>query len=190
MISPKIKRRIIKIIPFGVLSALFSLVYVLLEKGILGDHPVYPSTGNPYNSDLLLSISLGFILGLLIGFLEILYLNKWFSDRSFFKKIIFKTIAYFIVISAFIFILSLIGHASELKVGLLNEQVWQYTTSFALDFAFISIVLYISLGIGVCIFYTEVSDNIGQSVLVNFLTGKYHHPIEEERIFMFLDMKS
>ena len=39
-------------------------------------------------------------------------------------------------------------------------------------------------------FYSEISDNIGQYVLLNFFTGKYHHPVEEERIFMFLDMKS
>ncbi|MEL6867746.1 MAG: adenylate/guanylate cyclase domain-containing protein, partial [Bacteroidota bacterium] len=41
-----------------------------------------------------------------------------------------------------------------------------------------------------CMFYTEVSNHIGQTVLMNLFTGKYHHPIEEERIFMFLDMKS
>jgi adenylate cyclase len=35
-----------------------------------------------------------------------------------------------------------------------------------------------------------VSDNLGQGVLMNFLVGKYHKPREEERIFMFLDMKS
>lgn len=39
-------------------------------------------------------------------------------------------------------------------------------------------------------FYSEVSDNLGQNILSNFLTGKYHRPIEEERVFMFLDMKS
>jgi len=30
----------------------------------------------------------------------------------------------------------------------------------------------------------------GQKVLINFFTGKYHSPKEEERIFMFSDMKS
>jgi adenylate cyclase len=39
-------------------------------------------------------------------------------------------------------------------------------------------------------FYMEVSENIGQGVLANFFTGKYHSPKEEERIYMFLDMKS
>jgi len=42
----------------------------------------------------------------------------------------------------------------------------------------------------ILLFVSEVSDNLGQGVLKNFLTGKYHKPREEERIFMFLDMKS
>ena len=43
---------------------------------------------------------------------------------------------------------------------------------------------------GVTLFYTEVSENLGQGVLNNFFRGKYHTPISEERIFMFLDIKS
>lgn len=39
-------------------------------------------------------------------------------------------------------------------------------------------------------FYTEFSDSIGTGTLKNFFLGKYHHPLEEERIFMFVDMKS
>jgi len=39
-------------------------------------------------------------------------------------------------------------------------------------------------------FYAEVSESVGQGVLNNFFIGKYHTPTEEERIYMFLDMKS
>jgi adenylate cyclase len=39
-------------------------------------------------------------------------------------------------------------------------------------------------------FYSEISDRIGPGTLRNFFLGKYHHPVEEETIFMFLDMKS
>ena len=44
--------------------------------------------------------------------------------------------------------------------------------------------------IGITLFISEISDNIGQGVLKNFFIGKYHTPLLEERIFMFLDMKS
>ncbi len=47
----------------------------------------------------------------------------------------------------------------------------------------------LSFSLLLSLIYTAVSENIGNHVLINFLTGKYHKPIEEERIFMFLDMK-
>ena len=50
--------------------------------------------------------------------------------------------------------------------------------------------VYMAAVIIVSLFYAEVSENIGPGVLANFFTGKYHTPIEEERIYMFLDMKS
>ncbi|MCA1919850.1 MAG: adenylate/guanylate cyclase domain-containing protein [Flavobacterium piscis] len=39
-------------------------------------------------------------------------------------------------------------------------------------------------------FYTEVSESMGTGLLSNFFLGKYNKPVEEDRIFMFLDMKS
>jgi adenylate cyclase len=81
-------------------------------------------------------------------------------------------------------------NAQELGVSILNEQVWANAAIFFSNFAFWSILMYFTVAVVVCLFYTEVSDNIGQAVLLNFFTGKYHQPVEEERIFMFLDMKS
>ncbi|MFD2633970.1 adenylate/guanylate cyclase domain-containing protein [Pedobacter mendelii] len=51
-------------------------------------------------------------------------------------------------------------------------------------------MLYIASIIIITQFYAEFNDSIGPGTLSNFFLGKYHHPIEEERIFMFLDMKS
>ncbi len=39
-------------------------------------------------------------------------------------------------------------------------------------------------------FMLQVNDKFGPGILWNFITGKYYHPREEERIFMFLDLKS
>lgn len=54
----------------------------------------------------------------------------------------------------------------------------------------IGIMLYIAAIIVITQFYSEFSDSIGPGTLSNFFLGKYHHPVQEERIFMFLDMKS
>jgi adenylate cyclase len=85
---------------------------------------------------------------------------------------------------------TLIYNSIELKTHVFNKLVWNNVWAFFSNYAFWSVEVYIAAIIGVSLFYTEVSENLGQSVLNNFFTGKYHTPMVEERIFMFLDMKS
>jgi adenylate cyclase len=85
---------------------------------------------------------------------------------------------------------ALINNAIKLQTNLFDKSLWFSVWAFLSNFAFWSIVLGIAATIVVSLFYAEVSDNLGQGVLINFFTGKYHTPTEEERIFMFLDMKS
>jgi len=54
----------------------------------------------------------------------------------------------------------------------------------------IGTMLYMAAIIVITQFYSEFSDSLGRGTLRNFFWGTYHHPVQEERIFMFLDMKS
>ncbi|WP_394751010.1 adenylate/guanylate cyclase domain-containing protein [Spongiimicrobium salis] len=190
MLSPKHKRIFLQIVPFGLISLAFSIMYSLLEKGILGDYPIYPSTGNPYNFEFIVPAIISLILGLFIGVFEVLFLSKRFQKGSLGKKIIFKTVVYLFIITIALLIIITLTNAYELGVSPLDKEVWDNFILFFSDFAFWTILLYFSMAVVLCLFYNEVSDNIGQAVLLNFFTGKYHQPIEEERVFMFLDMKS
>ena len=40
----------------------------------------------------------------------------------------------------------------------------------------------------ILIFVTRVRDLLGRAVFTNFLVGRYHRPVEEERIILFLDL--
>lgn len=192
MISPRIKRNIYRIIPFGFFWLIFSIIYTQLEKGLLGDLNYYPATGNPYNfsRNILITPLSALVIGLLIGTVEIVYLNKVLIKGSFTSKIIYKTILYLATIILFLVILTVMANSLELHANVLDNEVWGNTGAFFSDYAFISVVVYIAAIIMVSLFYSEVSENIGQEVLANFFTGKYHRPTEEERIYMFLDMKS
>ncbi|MGI9542185.1 MAG: adenylate/guanylate cyclase domain-containing protein [Cyclobacteriaceae bacterium] len=192
MLPPKTKRNISRIIPFGLIWLGSATVYSLMERGILGQQLYYPSTGNPYNfeGNLLITSASALVMGLVMGTIEILYLQKLFSRRSFSQKIIFKTGAYVTFMILFLILTSVLSNARELQVGYFDRQVWQNTWAFFTNFAFWSLQFYLAATIGVSLFYAQVSENLGQGVLSNFFTGKYHNPMEEERIFMFLDMKS
>ncbi|MBC7829000.1 MAG: adenylate/guanylate cyclase domain-containing protein [Chitinophagaceae bacterium] len=192
MLLPKTKRNISRIIPFGVIWLIFSTVYTQLEKGLLGSLKYYPSTGNPYtfSRNIFITPISALIAGLLIGTIEILYFNRLFRQKSFTKKIVYKSITYLVIILSFLIGLTAIANSIELQTTVFNTEVWNNVWAFFLDYAFLSVVMYMAAIIVISQFYAEVSENIGQGVLNNFFTGKYHSPTEEERIFMFLDMKS
>jgi len=192
MLPPKIKRNIYRIIPFGLIWLAFSIVYTLLERGLLGQLDYYPATGNPYsfNNVIFITPVSAFITGLCLGTFEILYLNKWFQQLNFGKKILYKSAIYLIIISLFLVLVTAIGNYFQSGAGFFSRQVWDHVWDFVFTYAFSSIIVYIAAITIVLQFYAEVSENVSLSVLQNFFTGKYHKPIEEERIFMFLDMKS
>jgi len=192
ILSPKFKRKIYRIIPFGLIWLIFSIIYTQLEKGLLGNLNYYPSTGNPYNfsRNIFVTPIFSLIVGLLIGAIEIVYLNKLFIQKSFSSKIVYKTIIYLATIISFLIIVAAIANSLELQANFFDRNVWNNTLAFFFDFAFFSVAAYMAAIIVLSLFYTEVSENMGQEVLTNFFTGKYHTPTEEERIFMFLDMKS
>lgn len=190
MLSNKQKRVLFQILPFGAIPALFSAVHVILEKGILGDHPVYPSTGNPFDTNIFISVLTSLVIGFLIGFFEVFYVNVWFQNKSFVQKILFKSIVYIIAITIAALIIIVGVHTFNQKVSPFNPEVGKFVSSFFSNFVFWSIICYYSLAILISLFYKEVSDNVGHAISLNFFTGKYHQPKSEHRVFMFLDMKS
>jgi adenylate cyclase len=191
MLSPKIRRDITRIIPFGVLWFVFSLVYVVLEKSLLGDLDHYPLTGVTYNfaRNFVTIPVAGLVMGFLNGILEISYFSKRFMKTSFSKKVLFKSVVYLVIIISFLIVLTIINalvlHKEQSFANLLSPSA-KFFTSYTL----VGIVLYVASIVVITQFYTEFRESIGLGTLNNFFLGTYHQPVEEERIFMFVDMKS
>jgi adenylate cyclase len=191
MITPKSKRNIMRILPFGIIWLLFSLIYTILERGLLGNLEFYPSSHNHYvfQRNIIAIPMLATLFGTLTGVLEILYFNKWFNQNSFTKKILYKSSIYLLIIFSLLIIIFLTT-AAEIPTAISSRNFWQGMWAFFTDYSFLGILTYIASIILIAQFYTEVSESMGTSLLSNFFLGKYYTPVEEERIFMFLDMKS
>ncbi len=125
-----------------------------------------------------------------MGTFEIRVINSLFVNYSFGRKILSKTLIYVLLMITFVIVVSAIGYSVKLGTSLFDQQNWENTWKFLSSVTFWSFQLYLAAMIGVSLFYSEVRDNLGMSVLYNFFIGKYHKPIQEDRIFMFLDMKS
>ena len=66
----------------------------------------------------------------------------------------------------------------------MNSQPFWYLSELLILVVY-SLVIYSLL-----LFFLQINNLLGEGILWKFIRGKYHKPREEERIFMFLDMKS
>jgi adenylate cyclase len=181
-----------KILQFGILWLIGGFLYSIIEYGILGNSEIYPSTKNLYDFKraIISSMLSSLIIGLLIGLIEIKFVSVYFQVHNFWKKIVFKALLYLTLIIVLLLTSFLILSSSRLSVSIFHEEALASIIHFVCNFSFWSIIIFAGFITVFTLFIAEVSNYLGASVFSNFFTGKYHHPIEEERIFMFLDMNA
>jgi adenylate cyclase len=132
------------------------------------------------------SVLVGIPLGLVFGGLELFLFPKAegrFRRWSFTKMLLFKTVLYTAVIYAVtIALATFMGLSEGRKLG----ELWAYLASPEQ----LVLVVYALVIYSLLVLFLQINQLLGTGVLWKFIRGKYHQPREEERIFMFLDMKS
>jgi adenylate cyclase len=148
--------------------------------------------GIEYNLErsLIVSVIVIIISGTAIASFEILYFNKLLRRQPFGKTLIVKTSFYLLNIFMFTSIAILIIASIGLDKPLFHQAVIDAYKSYLGNRNFLLLMIYWGLAVMSGLFVLQISDKLGQGVLINFLLGKYHQPKEEMRIFMFLDLKS
>jgi adenylate cyclase len=135
------------------------------------------------NGGHLIGAARGIVTGACIGAVlvafELLYVRnpagRWIRRLSFVRLLATKSAIYFSV-----FALVLIGSSVLFSVGperspLVNRD---FAPSMAFSAAFAVVITFVM----------QVDRLLGRGVLASFVTGRYHRPREEERIFLFLDL--
>ena len=190
MLSPKAKRNIARIIPFGLIWLLLGTIFYAIENMAIGDSEY---ADFPLKIDLVTFIFLALAItcvGFLVGVIELFLMDKLFAKKSFTKKILYKLTIY-IFLSYFLQIITFpIAISLELNASIFDSRVWDKLIVYNTSITHLSNSVQFIVMLVVSIFYAQISDNIGHRTLMNFVTGKYHSPTEEIRIFMFSDMKS
>jgi adenylate cyclase len=194
MLSPKTKRNISRIIPYAVIWLVLGWVNLFSQEAVLAaalDENLNPSNVIRMTPGVFLFASIAIIVvGLLVGAMEVVWLGNLFAKKSLVRKITYKLVFYTIFLLLVILITYPIAAALELRVSLFDPIVLEKLLDFLRNIEFAGTMVSISFSLFASLFYSEISENIGHGVLMNFFTGKYHTPIEEKRIFLFSDMKS
>lgn len=188
--SPKVKRNLSRIVPFGIIWLVIGWIFLLSETIATGNQNLTPDSAVTVTLPVFIFASIAVTLaGLLFGIVELVFLEKRFRYYSFARKVIYKFLIYLFFTNLIIVITFPIATSIEQGLSILDQQVWIKTRQFFLSLVFVNTIVQLSFHILISLLYAAISENLGHNVFVNFFTGKYHTPKMENRIFMFLDMK-
>jgi len=172
---------------FWIVANILLVAIINLQFKIFGEAFAIP-VAESFGPVLLIAVILGILYGVSLG------LAGYYLDRSFFRKqslgkvIVLKALASLAVLTlllAFIrfFLFDLFISPSLYIQGIrLNENSWRYIY-YVLSIYYFFMTIVIS-------FINQVNKKYGPGVVVPLLLGKYRNPKEEERIFLFMDLKS
>ncbi len=146
--------------------------------------------GSPAWHSHLNGIAIGFFLGLSLSFGE-MYIFQTYLRRLRFSLFILAQTFYYAIATNMIIIVVMGSHLVIFH-GLSFTQAFQAVGSnqgmgstefLTINLYALAVILFISV-------FRRINRMLGPHALFNFLIGKYHKPVEEERVFMFLDLKS
>lgn len=189
--SPRTRRNLIRILPFGVIWLLFAQVFLISDYAAAGSFSNVPDTAIILDLGIYLFASAAVTLvGLLVGTVELLFINRRFAARSLSQKLVGKTLFYMVFLSVVILVTFPIAAAMEMDTSLTDPRVWDRLRGFLISKSSLGTGVQMTTSLLASLFYAEIGEHMGPQVLTNFLTGRYHSPKEERRVFLFSDMKS
>ena len=190
-LTPKSKRNISRIIPFGVIWLFVGWILLFVQEAATLNQNLNPSSAISVTYEVFVFASIAVTcIGLIVGAIEVLWLGNLFGKNSFSQKILYKVGFYTLFLVVVIIVIYPIAAGIELQKSPLDASVLDKLSNFLVSIEFFSTLVSVAFSLVLSLFYAEISENLGHGVLMNFFTGKYHTPTEEKRIFMFLDMKS
>ncbi len=191
VLAPKTQWILRRTLPFSIIWVLTGALFYVVESAAGGNATSQSEAGIHIDYKILLfSLIAMAVAGFFVGLLEVFIVSRLYSERNFIERLLLKLVTYLLILSLIIFITYPIAASLGLEASILSKEVWNKYLLFLSSPAHFSTIFQLLFTIGLCIFYDEISSSIGHSILAKFFTGKYHSPIEEERIFMFADMKS
>lgn len=138
---------------------------------------------------VILAVFIGVLYGSVLGLADYYLDQQFFRQRPVGKIIVLKTILSAIMLvvafqlTRYVLFDLFIATSFFNRAGvIINNQAWRYIFVLLMIY-YLVMTLFIS-------FINQVNRKYGPGVLVPILLGRYRNPREEERIFLFMDLKS
>ncbi len=132
----------------------------------------------------------GLLAGLVGGYFVMEMMEKWIRNISYYKALRNLFVGFTGVFFTIQILTSFFVASSEVNKNFYHPEVLEEVWSFLIEFQYLRsyfVWLFITLSTVIVLL---VNDKYGPGVFGDFLLGRYFKPKREERIFMFLDLRS
>lgn len=132
----------------------------------------------------------GFIGGLMGGIFLVFIFNKKLRSAPYLKGIAVVCVTYVIIVTIITFLMATLQSLFVNDFILFNDATYSRIKELVYTTQHLKNILFWAFIVALTQFTLLVNDKFGQGLLWSIVKGKYHFPKSEERIFMFLDLKS
>jgi adenylate cyclase len=154
------------------------LLAVIIVLGAISGIAFNLTQGRTLTSAMVVGMTYGLVMSLVLGVIELFILDgplrAWLSDLSFTVNLSVRSAIYAAVIALIQWF-----PIGEIVAGLPREVSSKTFWAGSAFSAVLSIVMNLGLGI---------SNIVGYRTFLNFITGRYHAPVEENRFVLFVDI--
>ncbi len=182
----KLHKWLILTVSWMVIGALISLYTFLATRTEM----IAARENYRFMASLLSGVGGGFFGGLIGGSIMIFVLQDRFKKKSFITKVLINMGFVMVVILMVNVILSFffIMYSDDPELVRINsfERFWERLFSYG---HLLSQITWLTI-VSVTTFVFSVADNYGPHVFLDMILGRFHRPHEEQRIFMFVDIRS
>ncbi|MCB9220013.1 MAG: adenylate/guanylate cyclase domain-containing protein [Ignavibacteriales bacterium] len=184
--------KIIFLLGYWITAAIF---YVFLEMSIEGyTAKIYDIYDLNYKYNLprvlIIAVSVVAVGGTVLAMFEVLFFSKFFRKKPFGMVLLTKSLFYFASIFSLISFATYISLSFILDKSLFHIAVLERYLNYLTSPKLWALMGYWGFAVMSGLFVLNISEKLGQGVLLNYILGKYHNPKTENRIFMFLDLIS
>jgi adenylate cyclase len=136
------------------------------------------------------SVLTGILAGLFGGIGVVFAWEEWLRSKKYSAALLLIFASFTIVYLMVAIPVGLFFASKNLGLPVSNPTLWQNVITQQFSLSTFQNYMFWLLVVLSTIFILQVNDKYGPGVLPDFLKGKYFNPQREERIFMFLDLRS
>jgi adenylate cyclase len=189
-ISPILRIRIRRLFGIIISWTILSIAFFIYEYYAVRFHAPAAAEKINFGFNVFINMYAGILAGILGGPFLIFSVSEKTRNRPFYFGILYTAIGFLLVYLIISFSISLFVFSSELELPLYDRNVLKATFWNLLAIWQIKNLLTWLIIISTTQFILQINDKFGPGNLWKFIRGKYYNPREEQRIFMFLDLKS